>query len=156
MTDTVVVRIVDFARRADAAAYLQMLDAYARDPMGAGHPLPDTVRDRVVRDLAAIPGAHCLLAEQHGEPIGFATCFVGYSTFNARPLLNIHDIAVVPAARGRGVAKALLAAITDVAHRLECCRLTLEVRQDNEVAQRVYARDGFEPAACGLFMEKAL
>lgn len=156
MTDRVVVRTVDFARRADASAYLEMLDAYARDPMGAAQPLSDPVREKVVRDLAADPGAHCLLAERDGEPIGFATCFVGYSTFNARPLLNVHDIAVVPAARGRGVARALLAAITDRARRLGCCKLTLEVRRDNGPAQRVYARDGFKPATCGLFLEKPL
>lgn len=156
MTEAVVVRAVDFSRRADASSFLDMLDAYARDPMGAGRPLPGPVRDRVLRDLAAHPGAYCLLAEQDRQPIGFATCFVGYSTFNARPILNIHDLAVVPAARGRGVARALLAAIEDRAHRLGCCKLTLEVRPDNLPAHRVYVRDGFEPATCGLFMEKPL
>ena len=152
------VRRVAFDEPRDVAAYLDLLDAYARDPMGAGRPLPEAVRTRLATDLAGLPGAHCLLAENEKgtEAVGFATCFLGYSTFQARPLLNIHDIAVLPEWRGRSVAQALLAAIAELARQLGCCRITLEVREDNPRARAVYEREGFTAAQCSLFMEKTL
>lgn len=152
----VTVRRVDFTDPADMRDYLAMLDAYARDPMGASRPLHDDVVQRLQRELPTHPTAEALLALHGGKPIGFATCFVGYSTFNARPLLNIHDIAVLPAWRRRSIASTLLAAVEVRARELGCCRVTLEVREDNPGARRVYTRSGFEPAQCNLFMEKTL
>jgi GNAT superfamily N-acetyltransferase len=150
------VRPVDFRAARDVERYLTLLDAYARDPMGAGAPLPAEVLERLPRDLARHPGAHCLLAEHGDAAVGVATCFLGYSTFRARPLLNVHDIAVMPAWRGRAVAQQLLEAISALGRRLGCCRLTLEVRDDNPRARRLYERAGFAPATCNLFMEKPL
>lgn len=152
----VLIESVDFANARDVAQYLELLDAYARDPMGADHPLPTTVRERLASDLVDHPGAHCLLARHGDTPIGFATCFLGYSTFRARPLLNIHDIAVLPEWRGRSVARDLLAAIAELGQRLDCCRITLEVREDNPRARSIYESAGFVPAQCSLFMEMPL
>jgi ribosomal protein S18 acetylase RimI-like enzyme len=150
------VRRADLSDANDVAAYLAQLDAYARDPMGAGRPLPGSVRDRLPGDLTNRPGSYALLAEAQGQAVGFATCFLGYSTFQARPLLNVHDIAVLPAWRGRGIARQLLDATADLARSLDCCRVTLEVRGDNPRARRIYDRAGFVPADCSLFMEKVL
>ena len=157
MTETAFrVRRVAFDDPADAARYLDLLDAYARDRMGAGRPLAPEVRERLPADLARHPGAYALLAEQDGQAVGFATCFLGYSTFLARPLLNIHDVAVLPAWRGRSAASTLLSAIEGLARELGCCRVTLEVREDNPRARGLYERAGFRPAACSLFMQKPL
>ncbi len=150
------VRAVDFDDRGDMRRYLELLDAYARDPMGAARPLDDEVKSRLARELPGHPTVHGLFAEQDGLAVGFATCFTAYSTFRARPLLNIHDIAVLPQWRGYGIADALLAGIEKCARELGCCRITLEVRDDNPRARRVYERGGFAPAQCNLFMEKPL
>lgn len=141
---------------ADAAIYLELLDAYARDPMGAARPLAAEVRERLPQDLAQHPGVHALVAEQAGTAIGFATCFLGYSTFRARPLLNIHDIAVLPPWRGRSAGSALLSAVEGLARELDCCRITLEVREDNRPARALYRQAGFIAADCNLFLEKPL
>jgi ribosomal protein S18 acetylase RimI-like enzyme len=152
----VAVTAVDFSDPQLVDDYLDLLDAYARDPMGGGVGLTDAVRTRLPIDLASNPAAHVLLARDASGAVGMATCFVGYSTFRALPLLNIHDIAVLPRARGRGVAKALFAAISALADRLNCCKLTLEVRTDTTVARQLYQRQGFVPASCSLFMEKPI
>ncbi|MDJ0738090.1 MAG: GNAT family N-acetyltransferase [Gammaproteobacteria bacterium] len=152
----VAVRRIDFADAADMARYLAMLDAYARDPMGASRPLADDVRARLARDLPRHPTAIGLLAERHGVAVGFATCFAAYSTFAARPLLNVHDIAVVAEWRGHGVADALLDAVARQALAMGCCRITLEVRADNPRARRVYQRNGFVPGDCELFLHRPL
>lgn len=150
------VTAVDFSDSQRVDDYLDLLDAYARDPMGGGVGLTDAVRTRLPIDLASNPAAHVLLARDASGAVGMATCFVGYSTFRALPLLNIHDIAVLPRARGQGVAKALFAAISTLADRLNCCKLTLEVRSDNTVARQLYERQGFVPASCSLFMERPI
>jgi ribosomal protein S18 acetylase RimI-like enzyme len=150
------VRRADLADDTDINCYLQLLDAYARDPMGVGVPLPADVVARLRRDMPAHPTARVLLAFAADEAVGFATCFVGYSTFRAMPLLNIHDIAVLPAWRGRSVARLLLREIEAQGRSLGCCRITLEVRDDNPRARSVYDQAGFVPAACNLFMEKTL
>jgi ribosomal protein S18 acetylase RimI-like enzyme len=129
----------------DAEAVVSLLDAYAADPMGAGAPLADEVRRDLVPALSGVPTRLILLALLATEPVGIAVCFEGFSTFSARPLLNIHDLAVLPAHRGRGVGRALLAAVEEEARRRGCCKLTLEVREDNPVAARLYARLGFGP-----------
>ena len=156
MGESVRVHEVDFSDPHDVGDYIEMLDAYARDPMGAGRPLADEVKQRLRADLATLPSAHALLAQRGGQSVGFATCFLGYSTFRAHPLLNLHDIAVRREARGLGVATALLHAVDALALRLGCCKVTLEVRGDNTAAQRAYEQAGFVPAACERFMEKLL
>jgi ribosomal protein S18 acetylase RimI-like enzyme len=78
-------------------------------------------------------------------PVGLAVCFLGFSTFQARPLLNIHDLAVRPNHRGAGVGGALLGAVESEALRMGCCKVTLEVRTDNHTAQSLYRRAGFGP-----------
>jgi hypothetical protein len=67
--------------------------------MGGGTKLNSDAADRLCGDLASIPGAISFIVwhnnNDHREPVGLINCFEGYSTFNARPLLNVHDIAVL-------------------------------------------------------------
>lgn len=139
------VRVVeaDLERPEDRRAIVMLTDAYARDPMGDGAPLPEGVRDALVEGLRHHPTTLVLLAWAGTEPIGIATCFIGFSTFAARPLLNLHDLALLPAYRGQGVGRLLLQAVEERARALGCCKVTLEVAERNEVARKVYERAGF-------------
>lgn len=56
---------------------------------------------------------------------------------------HINNLAVRPELRGRGLGLTLLEAIVDEAQRLGAGSLTLEVRESNVPAQRLYARAGF-------------
>lgn len=156
------VRQADYGYAPDAAAVVSLLDAYARDPMGGGKPLDDAVRGRLVAALDAFPGAFSLLAFDGNEPVGLANCFTGFSTFAARPLVNIHDIAVMPAARGRGVGRALMLAVEEEARARGACKVTLEVLGGNERAKALYAALGYEnyaldpQAGTAQFWEKKL
>jgi len=128
-------------------AVVQLINAYARDPMGDGRDLPAAVRDRLISGLRRHPTTLVLLAFDDATPVGIAVCFVGFSTFAARPLINIHDLAVIPDHRGRGVGRLLLEGVEARARELGCCKLTLEVREDNHRAQRLYQGFGFGGAA---------
>lgn len=132
---------------ADASAFVETLDAYARDPMGGGASLPRDVKDRLVEALRAHPGGHVLLAWEGSRAVGVATCFLGFSTFVARPLLNVHDLGVVSEARGRGVGRALLEGVEALARSLGCVKLSLEVLEDNGAARNLYESFGFRDYA---------
>ena len=56
----------------------------------------------------------CDIAEWNGEPAGFSTWFLNYSTFRGNHGIFIEDLFVRPAYRGRGIGKALMARL---AHR---------------------------------------
>jgi ribosomal protein S18 acetylase RimI-like enzyme len=141
----VAIRRADLQDNRDADAVLDLLDMYARDPFGDGEPLATDVRERLIPDLRRLDNCYIFLAIAESSPVGLAICFFGYSSFLARPLLNIHDLAVVPEWRGRRVGRALLHAIEQEARRRHCCRITLEVRADNLVARRLYQDFGFQP-----------
>lgn len=137
------IRRVDYRDPRQAAALLQLLNEYARDPMGGGQPLaPEVLRELPAR-LAALPHAFSLLAWAGDHPAGLVNCFEGFSTFAARPLVNIHDLVVRPDYRGRGIAGRLLEAVETIARGKGCCKLTLEVLAGNRAAQSVYRRHGF-------------
>jgi ribosomal protein S18 acetylase RimI-like enzyme len=161
--EQVVVAPASFASDEDVSAFLDLLDAYARDPMGGGAPLPGDVRMRLIPDLKSrmLRGdALVLIARLGGKPVGLAVCFSSYSTFRGRPVLNLHDLAVMPEQRGAGVGRKLLEAVEDAARARRCCKVTLEVREDNARARAIYERSGFSDYAPGdartrtLFLEK--
>ena len=143
-------------------ATLRLLAAYATDPMGDGKPLSETARRNLIPGLRAHPTTMVFLAYHGGEAVGLAICFRGFSTFAARPLVNIHDLFVAPECRGSGIGRRLLAAIEQRAREIGGCKLTLEVQENNHRAQGVYAAAGFAqathvPAAGGaLFLSKPL
>ena len=141
----ITVRRADYTDARDRAALLDLLDAYAQDPMGGGTPLADDVKARLGDELAALPSAASFIAWIGDEAVGLVNTFEGYSTFKARPLLNVHDIAVLPAQRGRGVGQALLAACEAHARERGCCKITLEVLSGNTRALCSYERFGFAP-----------
>jgi ribosomal protein S18 acetylase RimI-like enzyme len=156
------VELADYADPRDAADLLLALDAYASDPMGGGRPLAVEARERVVPGLAQTPGAFSLLARLDGEIAGFANCFTGFSTFAARPLVNVHDLGVLPEYRGHGIGKALFGTIEAEAKRRGACKVTLEVLSGNEPAKSLYRSLGYgnyalDPAAgTAQFWEKKL
>lgn len=102
------------------------------------------------------PSAEVLIAElaNHGdadplhsrpEPVGFALWFQSYSTFLAKPGLYLEDLFVRPAARGRGVGSALLAALAKITLERDYGRFEWSVLDWNEPALKVYRAVGAVP-----------
>jgi ribosomal protein S18 acetylase RimI-like enzyme len=157
---TVIEADFDDPQHQEAIVYL--INAYARDPIGDGRDLPATVRHNLVPGLRKHPTSLVFLAFYDQKPVGIAVCFVGFSTFAARPLINIHDLAVVPEYRGQGVGRLLLERVEAKGRELGCCKLTLEVREDNHRAQRLYQTFGFgdrrteQGAVRNWFLQKGL
>jgi ribosomal protein S18 acetylase RimI-like enzyme len=143
---TIRILLADLTNHEHQAAILAMLDMYCRDEFGDGKQLSADARESLIPGLQMHGGARVHLAYDGQQPIGVAICLVGFSSFRGKPLVNIHDIAVSPEARGQGVGRKLLAAVAADARELGCCKVTLEVRSDNVRAMGLYRSVGFEPS----------
>jgi len=86
--------------------------------------------------------ADVLIAELAGGPVGFALFFQSYSTFLAKPGLYLEDLFVRPAARGKGVGSALMAALARIALQRNYGRFEWSVLDWNENAIRFYEKMG--------------
>jgi len=128
---------------AHAAALIDLLDHYARDPAGGGAPLSDFARGNLVASLAARPFIFSVLAFDGDIPVGLVNAIEGFSTFACKPLVNVHDVVVASSHRGRGIAAQLFAEVEAIARERGACKLTLEVLDGNAAAQALYRRLGF-------------
>lgn len=88
------------------------------------------------------PAAECVLAFLGGEPAGFAIFFTNYSTFLAKPGLYLEDLFVAPARRGRGIGKALLLHLAQLANARGCGRMEWSVLDWNQPAIEFYESIG--------------
>ncbi|MEM1107504.1 MAG: GNAT family N-acetyltransferase [Planctomycetota bacterium] len=144
---SLIIREADLTDARDAKSVVEMVAMYALDPLAGAATLSEEVRERLPQALRDVPGCVVFLAYENNSPaaeaLGVAVCFEGLSTFRAQPKLNLHDLAVSPGARGRGVGRALMDAVLNEARRRGCCSVTLEVHPDNAVAKRLYASSGF-------------
>lgn len=152
----------DYADSIHAAALVMLLDAYASDPAGGGEPLTDFAKANLVHELALRPQAYSVLAFDGKAPVGLVNCIEGFSTFACKPLVNVHDVAVLASHRGRGIAELMLAEAERMARERGAVKMTLEVLSGNGGALRLYERIGFagyqlDPAmGTARFMQKWL
>lgn len=156
------VRRADYANADDAAALVMLLDAYASDPAGGGEPLTVFAKDNLVHELAARPQAYSVLALDGAQPVGLVNCIEGFSTFACRPLVNLHDVAVIASHRGRGIAEQMLREAERIAIERGAVKMTLEVLAGNAPAMKLYQRIGYagyqlDPAlGTAQFLQKLL
>lgn len=146
----------DLSLPAHAEATIQLMDAYALDPMGGGQGLSNYVKANLLAELAKRKSAHVILAFVDAKPAGLIICLEGFSTFACKPLLNIHDAMVALPYRGKGLSKLLLQKAEAIALDLGCCKLTLEVLEGNHIAQAAYTSFGFSGYELNPQMGKAL
>lgn len=134
-------------------AVLFLINSYAMDQYGNGKPLSRDACENLIPGLSRHPTALVFLAladngnndsRDSNIPAGILTSFRGFSTFNARPVINIHDFFVLPAFRGKNLGRRLLAAVEKAAREINCIKLTLEVQENNRKARGVYAAAGFD------------
>ncbi len=95
-----------------------------------------------------------MVAEIDGEIVGFLSLVFRERLNCVHPQAWIPDLIVTEAARGGGVAKALLQAASESARAFGCDRVTLESGYARAVAHQVYGAAGMNNS--GYFFEKAL
>ena len=157
MADEIRIAEADLTDSAQQRAIVTLIDQYSQEAPG-GQPLSASARETLAPGLCAHSSAVVFLAWCGSTTVGVAVCFRLFSTFAGRPLINIHDIAVDSAHRSRGIGTRLLQAVEHAARDAGCCKVTLEVREDNPSAERLYRRFGFSDpgAAATRFLNKPL
>ncbi len=96
------------------------------------------IAQRLTRGESAI-----FLAYDGGSPAGFTQLYPGFSSLDQARQWTLEDLFVTPAARNRGVARALLAAAEDLARATGAVRLILSTAITNANAQRLYESAGW-------------
>ena len=134
----------DLNNDADASAIIEMVNALSEDEISGSQPLKSEIRQNLIPALKKYPNSFTILAFVDNKPAGMSLCFESLSSFKARPIVNIHDFVVKRDFRGHGIAKGLLKATEDEAIRRQACKLTLEVLEGNELAQKIYTKFGFQ------------
>lgn len=135
---------------------LMLLNAYALDPMGGGEALSEFTQQNLISTLQKRSEMLTVLCYVEGEPAGIVNCVEGFSTFNCKPLLNIHDCGVLSSFRGRGLTRKMFEEVEKIAQDKGCCKLTLEVLEGNTVAKNAYTALGFTSYELDPQMGKAM
>lgn len=136
----------DFSDEVHCSELATLINQYIAVPMGGGIPLTPFQQLRLVDGLANHPSCFVLFALLDHQIVGLATCFINFSTFKAKPYINIHDLIIENNHRGKGLGKSLMQQIESIANERKYCKITLEVREDNTAAQKLYTKLGFKDA----------
>jgi ribosomal protein S18 acetylase RimI-like enzyme len=108
-----------------------------------GQPLDPAVLHDLPGAIRMHPSVKSLVAYIQDRPVGIATCVLSFSSFSAKPILNLHDLAVKPDYRNLGIGRKLIITVEALARELGCCKVSLEVNTTNP-ARNLYRRCGFE------------
>jgi GNAT superfamily N-acetyltransferase len=114
------------------------LAEYEREPDAVVN-TPDVLRAQLA---APRPPFECVLAEEDGLAVGFALFFPTYSTWLGRPGVWLEDLFVLETHRRRGIGRALLTRVAELAVERGCGRLEWSVLDWNTPAQDFYRRLG--------------
>jgi GNAT superfamily N-acetyltransferase len=99
----------------------------------------DGVHDALFGARAA---AEALVAEEHGEVVGYALFFHNYSTFLGKRGLYLEDLYVRPSLRGSGLGTKMLRALAALAVERQCGRFEWSVLDWNQPAIDFYEKMG--------------
>lgn len=136
------------ATPADVPLILQLIRELAEYEKAANQAIatPEALRRNLFGEgFGRGPVADCLIGELDGSPQGFALYFSNFSTWNGTPGIYLEDLFVRPAARGRGLGKALLIQLARIAAERGCGRLEWAVLDWNEPAIGFYKALGARP-----------
>ena len=120
--------------------FIRELAEFEREPDAVLATEADLLRD----GFGPTPRFWALIAEHDGAPAGFALYFTSYSTWRGHHGIRLEDIYVTPSLRGKGIGKALLVRLAQIAVEQGCPRLEWDVLEWNAPAIAVYERLGAE------------
>ncbi len=115
--------------------FIRELATYEREPDA----VEVTAATLAAQLEAPRPPFECVIAQdERGDPQGFALFFHNYSTWRGRAGLYLEDLYVTPAARGRGIGRALLQHLAQLAVARGCARFEWAVLDWNAPAIGFY------------------
>ncbi len=148
---------VDLQNPVHCDQVVKLLNDYMNDPMGNNSQMPKGLAPKIISGLKAHVAYLGFFVLADDQFAGLANCNVNFSTFQAKPLINIHDFIVAPECRNIGAGHFLLRGVINYALQNGFCRVNLEVREDNLTAKSLYKKMGFTDCVPRMmFWEKKL
>jgi len=134
---------VDLQNPVHCDQLIKLLNDYMNDHMGNNRPMPKELGPLIISGLKQHSGFLGFFVMADDQFAGLANCNINFSTFQAKPLINIHDFVVAPECRNIGAGHFLLRGVINYASENGFCRVNLEVREDNLTAKSLYRKMGF-------------
>lgn len=127
----------------DLDALAGLFDAYRRfyeQPADLG------LAHRFMADRLARADSVVYVATDDGADglLGFTQLYPSWCSVAAGPIMVLYDLFVAPAARGQGLASALMQAAEDHARAAGCVRVDLSTAHTNHAAQALYESRGWQ------------
>jgi len=119
-------------------SFIRELAEYEQEPNAVRATEDDLHRD----GFAANPKFRIVIAEWDSSPAGMALFFHNYSTWQGKRGLFLEDLFVRPQFRGKGIGKALMVHLAQIAIVEHCYGMRWEVLDWNTSAIDVYQRLG--------------
>ena len=120
--------------------FIRGLAEYEREPEAV-----IATEEALIRDgFGPQPKYRCLIAEWDGRPAGFAFFHYNYSTWRGQAGLYLEDLFVLTEMRGKGIGKALLQKLAQIALEENCYGLRWMVLEWNTPAIKFYESLGAE------------
>ena len=139
--------IIRAAARHDYAQWRPLWDSYNAfyDRHGATA-LPEEITQTTwARFFDPAEPMYCLVAEQDGALLGLAHYLFHRSMIAIEPVCYLQDLFTAPEARGKGVGRALIEAVSDAAQIARASRLYWLTHETNHTAQALYDKLAEKP-----------
>jgi ribosomal protein S18 acetylase RimI-like enzyme len=104
----------------------------------------DPIVPQAVQNFLAFPDHHLAVAIDQGVVVGFASAVQYVHPDKHRPELWVNEVGVSPSHQNRGVGKALMHALLEVARDAGCSEAWVLTERNNQPAMKLYQSSGGE------------